>query len=80
MTDDAFQTAGDNYDPTSREPAIDHDAPRSLSRISPSNEAENCETVAEAREKLQAELDRDEPRKWIIALFNERIAELENDE
>lgn len=49
---------------------------RSIFRISPTNEAANCSTVDECKAKIDAELERDYPREWVIGLFNQRINEL----
>jgi len=49
---------------------------RSLMRLSPSNEAANCETVAEVRAAISREAYRQEPREWVLALLNERAQEV----
>jgi hypothetical protein len=49
---------------------------RSLMRLSPSNEAASCETVAEVRAAISRENYRAEPRQWVVALLNERAAEV----
>jgi len=53
---------------------------RSLLKISPGNEAKNCETVADCQDKIDAELQRENPRQWVIAIFNERKEEIRADE
>lgn len=58
----------------------DREEYRSLLKISPGNEAKNCETVADCQAKIEAELDRETPRQWVIAIFNERKEELRNAE
>jgi hypothetical protein len=49
---------------------------RSLMRLSPSNEAESCETVAEVRAAISREAARQQPREWVLALLDERLAEV----
>jgi hypothetical protein len=49
---------------------------RSLMRLSPTNEAAACETVAEVRAAISRENYRAEPRQWVVALLNERAAEV----
>lgn len=49
---------------------------RSLQRLSPSNEAQSCETVADVRAAIARENYRAEPREWVVALLNERAAEV----
>ena len=49
---------------------------RSLMRLSPTNEAQSCETVAEVRAAISRENYRAEPRQWVVALLNERAAEV----
>jgi len=49
---------------------------RSLLKISPENEAANCDTPEECRELIEAELERENPRDWVIGIFNERAEEL----
>ena len=49
---------------------------RSLMRLSPINEAAACETVAEVRAAISREAYRQEPREWVLALLNERAAEV----
>jgi len=49
---------------------------RSLMRLSPSNEAANCETVAEVRAAISREAYRQEPREWVLAMLNERAQEV----
>ena len=49
---------------------------RSLMRLSPSNEAANCETVAEVRAAISRENYRTNPRQWVVALLNERAQEV----
>jgi hypothetical protein len=49
---------------------------RSLQRLSPTNEAASCETVAEVRAAITRENYREEPREWVVALLNERAAEV----
>ena len=49
---------------------------RSLMRLSPSNEAESCETVAEVRAAISRENYRAEPRQWVVALLNDRAQEV----
>jgi hypothetical protein len=49
---------------------------RSLMRLSPINEAQSCETVAEVRAAITRENYRAEPRQWVVALLNERAQEV----
>lgn len=49
---------------------------RSLMRLSPINEAQSCETVAEVRAAITRENYRAEAREWVVALLNERAAEV----
>jgi hypothetical protein len=49
---------------------------RSLMRLSPRNEADNCETVAEVRAAISREAVRTNPREWVLALLNERAQEV----
>jgi hypothetical protein len=49
---------------------------RSLMRLSPINEADNCETVAEVRAAITRENYRAEPRQWVVALLNDRVQEV----
>jgi len=49
---------------------------RSLQRLSPGNEAQSCETVAEVRAAIAREAYRNNPREWVLALLNERAAEV----
>jgi hypothetical protein len=49
---------------------------RSLMRLSPINEADNCETVAEVRAAITRENYRAEPRQWVVALLNDRAQEV----
>ena len=49
---------------------------RSLMRLSPSNEAQSCETVAEVRAAISREAARQQPREWVLALLDERLAEV----
>jgi len=49
---------------------------RSLMRLSPTNEAQSCETVAEVRAAITRENYRAEPRQWVVALLNERAQEV----
>jgi len=49
---------------------------RSLMRLSPGNEADNCETVAEVRAAITRENYRAEPRQWVVALLNDRVQEV----
>ena len=53
---------------------------RSLMRLSPSNEAQSCETVAEVRAAISREAVRAEPREWVLALLNERAQEVADGE
>jgi hypothetical protein len=53
---------------------------RSLMRLSPINEADNCETVAEVRAAISREAVRAEPREWVLALLNERAQEVADGE
>jgi len=53
---------------------------RSLMRLSPSNEAAACETVAEVRAAISREAYREEPREWVIAMLNDRGEEVANAE
>jgi len=53
---------------------------RSLMRLSPSNEAANCETVAEVREAVNKELLRANPRDWVVAGLNKKLAEVREDD
>ena len=53
---------------------------RSLMRLSPTNEADNCETVAEVRAAISREAVRAEPREWVLALLNERAQEVADGE
>jgi len=80
VSEDTFEKASEKYDADSDEPQIPRDHPRHLSRLSPINEAKACETVAEVREKIEAETELPEPRKWVIALLNERIEEIQENE
>jgi hypothetical protein len=49
---------------------------RSLMRLSPINEAQSCETVAEVRAAITRENYRAEPRQWVVALLNDRVQEV----
>jgi len=49
---------------------------RSLMRLSPTNEAQSCETVAEVRAAISRENYRAEPRQWVVALLNDRAQEV----
>jgi hypothetical protein len=49
---------------------------RSLMRLSPSNEAQACATVAEVRAAISREAARQQPREWVLALLDERLAEV----
>jgi len=49
---------------------------RSLQRLSPTNEAQSCATVAEVRAAITRENYRAEPRQWVVALLNERAQEV----
>jgi len=49
---------------------------RSLMRLSPTNEAAACETVAEVRAAITRENYRAEPRQWVVALLNDRVQEV----
>jgi hypothetical protein len=49
---------------------------RSLLRLSPSNEAQSCETEQEVRAAISREAYRQEPREWVLALLNDRLAEV----
>ncbi len=49
---------------------------RSLMRLSPSNEAQSCATVAEVRAAISREAARQQPREWVLALLDERLAEV----
>jgi hypothetical protein len=49
---------------------------RSLFRLSPANEAAACETVAEVRAAISREAAREHPREWVLALLNDRLAEV----
>lgn len=51
---------------------------RSLMKISPTNEAKHCETIDDCQDKIDAELEREEPRSWVVAIFNERKEEIRN--
>ena len=53
---------------------------RSLMRLSPGNEAQSCETVAEVRAAISREAVRAEPREWVLALLNERAQEVADGE
>jgi hypothetical protein len=53
-----------------------YDEYRSLYRVSPSNEAAACDTVAECRDVINKETYRENPRGWVIALVNNRIEEV----
>ena len=53
---------------------------RSLMRLSPSNEAASCETVAEVRAAISREAVRAEPREWVLALLNDRAEEVADGE
>lgn len=77
MTDE-FQKASETVNLPNNESRPDTTHPRSLFRLSPTNEAAACTTVAEVRDTIEAELALDEPRDWVIALLNERAQELKN--
>jgi len=49
---------------------------RSLMRLSPINEAQSCETVADVRAAITRENYRAEPREWVVALLNDRVQEV----
>ena len=49
---------------------------RSLMRLSPSNEAQSCATVAEVRAAISREAARQQPREWVLAKLNDRLAEV----
>jgi len=49
---------------------------RSLQRLSPTNEAASCETTAEVRAAISREAARQEPREWVLAMLNDRLAEV----
>ena len=49
---------------------------RSLMRLSPSNEAQSCATGAEVRAAISREAARQQPREWVLALLDERLAEV----
>jgi hypothetical protein len=51
---------------------------RSLMRLSPSNEAQSCATVADVREAINKEMYRDNPRDWVVAGLNKRFAEVQD--
>jgi len=53
---------------------------RSLMRLSPINEADNCETVAEVRAAISRENYRAEPRRWVVAGLNKKLAEVREDD
>ena len=53
-----------------------YDEYRSLFRLSPSNEAESCETAGEVRAAISREAARQQPREWVLALLDERLAEV----
>jgi len=49
---------------------------RSLQRLSPTNEAQSCATVTEVRAAISREAARQQPREWVLALLDERLAEV----
>jgi hypothetical protein len=53
-----------------------YDEYRSLFRLSPANEAAACETAAEVRAAISREAARQQPREWVLALLDERLAEV----
>lgn len=71
MTDE-FQT----YDADDVADEQTHEDYRSLRKISPTNEAAACQTLADCRALIDAELDRENPRRWVIGLFNDRLQDL----
>lgn len=80
MSDDETKVAGfDTADADDVDRLTDDEEYRSLLKISPGNEAKQCETPADCDELIQAELDRENPRQWVIGIFNERKAELKAD-
>jgi len=53
-----------------------YDEYRSLMRLSPTNEAQSCATVAEVRAAISREAARQQPREWVLAFLNERAQEV----
>lgn len=49
---------------------------RSLMRLSPTNEAQQCETPADVHAALARENYREEPREWVVSMLNERLTEV----
>jgi hypothetical protein len=78
MTDEDKTQGFDTHDADDVQRVTDKEDYRSLLRISPGNEAKHCETVQDCRDKIEAELDRENPRDWVIGIFNERAEELRN--
>jgi hypothetical protein len=77
--DDTPEMSGfDTHEADDVERVTDDEEYRSLLKISPNNEAENCETPADCDDLIDAELDRDNPRQWVIGIFNERKEELKD--
>jgi hypothetical protein len=76
MTDEDKTQGFDTHDADDVQRVTDKEDYRSLLKISPENEAANCETTEDCREKIEAELDRENPRDWVIAIFNERAEEI----
>jgi len=85
-TDDDTTEDAPTPDPEQLPDAVDRDRVRrdrrrygeyrSLMRLSPTNEADNCETVAEVRAAITRENYRTNPRQWVVALLNERAQEV----
>ena len=57
-----------------------YDEYRSLFRLSPSNEAQSCATVAEVRAAISREAARQQPREWVLAKLNDRLQEVDDGE
>jgi hypothetical protein len=76
MSDEDKTQGFDTHDADDVNRVTDKEDYRSLLRISPSNEVKQCETVQDCRDKIEAELDRENPRQWVIAMFNERAEEI----
>jgi len=76
MSDDDKTQGFDTHDADDVSRVTDKEDYRSLLKISPENEAAHCDTPEECRELIEAELERENPRDWVIAIFNERAEEI----